>query len=138
MRRILNTDVLGKYALQGYDPVAFHSVGRAVKANPYISAEYAGYNFLFASEKNRDLFSENPDRFMPAFGGYCAFGVSLGVFFPVEIDTWEIINGKLIFNYSKGISEKFHENLEENMKRAETNWSETMKEIPDAAGGGFN
>ena len=123
MKHILNTDARGKYALQGYDSVAFHSTGKAVKANPYISTEYAGYNFLFSSEDNKALFLRDPEKYIPAFGGYCAFGVSLGVFFPVEIDTWEIINGQLLLNYSKDISAKFHEDLEGNLKKAKANWA---------------
>ena len=126
MKHVLNTDSLGKYVLQGYDPVAFHTEGKAKKANPYIAAEYEGYNFLFSSEENKALFIKNPEQYIPAFGGYCAFGISLGVFFPVEIDTWEILGGKLVLNYSGDIRDLFHENLEENMKKAEENWAKAQ------------
>ena len=125
MKRILNTDPIGKYALQGYDPVAFHSPGKAVKANPYIFTEYAGYNFLFSSEENKTAFIKDPEKYLPAFGGYCAFGIGLGVFFPVEIDTWEIIDGKLVLNYSHDIKAKFHEDTKGNLQKAKENWAKT-------------
>ena len=50
MSRILNADPHGKIALQGYDPVAFHTAGKAVKGNPAILAENSGYKFAFSSE----------------------------------------------------------------------------------------
>lgn len=122
MKRVLNTDGMGKFAMQGYDPVAFHTVGKPVKADPYIAAEAFGYKFLFASEANKALFLKNPEKYLPAFGGYCAFGVSLGVFFPVEISTWEMIDGQVVFQFSQEIKDLFSEDKEGNLKKARTNW----------------
>ncbi|MBN1498647.1 MAG: YHS domain-containing protein [Spirochaetes bacterium] len=126
MKTLLNTDSLGKYVLQGYDAVAFHTEKKALKANPYIAADYEGYNFLFASEENKSVFLQNPQKYLPAFGGYCAYGISLGVYFPVEMETWEIIEGKLMLNYSKDIQKLFHENSEENLAKAKANWDKTI------------
>ncbi len=123
MKLILNTDPIGKYAMQGYDPVAFHAEGKAIKANPYIAAEFGGYNFLFSSEANKAAFVKDPEKYLPAFGGYCAFGASLGVFFPVEIDTWDMVDGRVFFQYSKEIRKKFEEDREGNMKKAKANWA---------------
>ena len=127
MKKVLNTDPIGKFVLQGYDPVAFHTAGKAVKANPYISTSWAGYNFLFSSEENLALFEKDQDKYIPAFGGYCAFGMALGVYFPVEIDTWEIIDGQLVLNYSQDIRDKFHEDLEANLAKARENWAQVEK-----------
>lgn len=122
MKHVLNTDPLGKIVLQGYDPVAFHTIGKAVKADPYIIAEAFGYKFLFSSETNKALFVKNPEKYLPAFGGYCAFGIALGVFFPIEIDTWEIIDGHIVLNFSQDIKNKFMEDKKENLKKARANW----------------
>ncbi|MBN2738302.1 MAG: YHS domain-containing protein [Spirochaetales bacterium] len=126
MKTLLNTDSLGKFALQGYDAVAFHTQGKAVKADPYIAADYNGYKFLFATEQNKAEFLKNPQKYLPAFGGYCAFGISLGVFFPVEVETWEMVDGKVMFNYSKEIQELFHEDTAGNLAKAKANWAKTI------------
>lgn len=126
MKTLLNADPMGKFVLQGYDAVAYHTEGKAVKADPYIAAEYEGYKFLFATEENKALFVKNPEKYLPAFGGYCAFGVSLGVFFPVEVETWEMVDGHVMFNFSKDIQELFHEDTEENLKKARANWQKTI------------
>ena len=122
MKQVINADPYGKIALQGYDPVAFHNAGQAVKANPYIATEYRDYKYLFSSEANKDLFVEDAEKYLPAYGGYCAYGVSLGVLFPVEIDTWEIIDDRLVLQYSSDIKQKFEEDKEENLRKANENW----------------
>jgi YHS domain-containing protein len=122
MKQVINADPHGKIALQGYDSVAFHTVGKAVKGNPAISAEYRGYKYLFSSEANKSTFEEDAGKYLPAYGGYCAYGISLGVLFPVEIDTWEIIDGRLVLQYSLEIKQKFEEEKDENTRKANDNW----------------
>ncbi len=129
MSRILNADPHGKIALQGYDPVAFHTAGKAVKGNPAILAENSGYKFAFSSEENRTAFEKQPEKYMPAFGGYCAFGVSIGVLFPVEIDTWEIVDGRLVLQYTNEIKQMFEENKAENLRKANENWARMEPEL---------
>lgn len=122
MKHVINADPHGKIALQGYDPVAFHTIGKAVKGNPAISAEYRGYKYLFSSEANKAVFEERTEKYLPAYGGYCAYGVSLGVLFPVEVDTWEVIDGRLVLQYSLEIKHKFEEEKAENTRKANDNW----------------
>lgn len=131
MTPIFNADPYGKIALQAYDPVAFHTDGKALKGNPAILAEYAGYKFSFASEENKALFEKQPETYLPAFGGYCAFGISIGVLFPVEIETWEIVDGRLLLQYNLDIKKLFKEHQAENLQKARENWA-TME--PELAG----
>lgn len=49
---------------------------------------------------------KNLEKYLPAFRGCRAFGVSLGIFFPIEIDTWDIVDGHVFFQYSKETREK--------------------------------
>jgi len=129
MSIVLNADPHGKIALQGYDPVAFHNEKKAQKGNPYIATEHKGYKFLFTSEENKLSFEKDASSYLPAFGGYCAYGVSLGVLFPVETDTWEIIDGQLVLQYNGEIKNLFEENKEENLMKARENWQRMEKEL---------
>jgi YHS domain-containing protein len=122
MKQVINADLYGRIALQGYDPVAFHTIGKAVKGKPDLLAEYRGYKYLFSSKDNKASFAEEAERYLPAFGGYCAYGVSHGVLFPVEIETWEIIDGRLVLQYSLNVKQRFEENKEENIRKANENW----------------
>lgn len=122
MKQVINADPHGRVTLQGYDPVAFHSIGAAMRGNPAILLEYDGYKYLFSSEENKELFEKAPEKYLPAYGGYCAFGVSLGVLFPVEIDTWEIIDGRLVLQFSQEFKKIFEEDTNGNIKKADDNW----------------
>ncbi len=124
---LVNADANSKTALQGYDAVAFHTVGKATKGNPSITAEYHGFKYIFASEENKAAFVQQPEKYLPLYGGYCAFGVSIGQLFPVEIDTWEIVNGRLVLQYSQDIKQEFAKNKEANFRKAEGNWPKLVK-----------
>jgi len=124
MKQIVNADPHGRIALQGYDPVAFHTAGTPMKGDPAISAEYLGYKYLFSSDVNKATFEEQSKRYLPAYGGYCAYGVTLDVLVPVEIDTWEIVDGRLVLQFSQEVKRKFGEDAEENIRKANDNWSE--------------
>ena len=128
MKHGINADAHSKIALQAYDPVAFHTVGKAIKANPAISTEYRGYKYLFSSKTNKTKFEEQPEEYLPAYGGYCAYGVANSVCVPVEINTWEIINDQLVLQYSLEFKQKFGEHKDENIRKANDNWSKIEEE----------
>ena len=122
-QQVINADPHGKIALQGYDPVGFHTAGKAIKGNPAISVQYRGFKYLFSAEENKAAFEKDPLKYLPAYGGYCAYGAALGILFPVEIDTWEIIDGRLALQFSLAIKQKFDEERYKNIRRADANWS---------------
>ena len=123
MNQIINADTKGKIAIQGYDPVAFHTVGKAQKGDPAIMAKYGDFNYLFSSQENKKIFELAPEKYLPAYGGYCAFGLTLGGFFPVEIDTWEIIDGRLVLQFNQEIKQNFNSDKAENIQKANENWA---------------
>jgi hypothetical protein len=129
MNQVINADPFGRVALQGYDPIAFFNMGKAVRGNPSILTEYLGYRYLFYSETNKSLFSADAQKYLPAYGGFCAYGVSLGVLFPVEIGTWAITNDRLILQFSQEFKRKFEKNMEMNLKKADANWQEIIKNM---------
>jgi YHS domain-containing protein len=65
----VNTDEFG-VAILGYDTVAYHTEGRPVKGKSEFSYSWNDAVWHFASAENRDLFSENPERWAPKYGGY--------------------------------------------------------------------
>jgi YHS domain-containing protein len=128
MGNFINADPISRIALQAYDPVTFHTASKATKASPFISSEYSGYKYLFSSQATKATFEENPEKYLPAYGGFCAFGVANGVCSPVEIDTWEIIDGRLVLQYSNEFKQKFGEHRDENIRKANDHWSRITEE----------
>ena len=115
-------------AIRGYDAVAYHTEGQPVKGNPAFTYEYNDATWSFSSKENLELFRANPDRYAPQYGGYCAYGVSLGVLVPVDIDTWEIIDGRLHLQFSPATKQKFDENRETCILAANESWDRIASE----------
>lgn len=109
-------------AIDGYDPVAFFTEGKPVHGSPSITATHRGATYLFANEANRKRFSADPDRYVPQYGGYCAYGVSVGALFPVDVSTWQVRNGKLYLNLNPEILSAFNADFEGAIAKAEKNW----------------
>ncbi len=57
-------------AIKGYDTVAYHTEGHAVKGKSKYSHEWNDAKWHFASAENRDLFAANPEKYTPQYGGY--------------------------------------------------------------------
>lgn len=57
-------------AIKGYDSVAYHTEGRAIKGNKNFSYKWNDAEWYFATAENRDLFAANPERYAPQYGGF--------------------------------------------------------------------
>jgi hypothetical protein len=117
----INVDRYG-IAIKGYDPVAYHLLGRPVEGDPAISYRWMEATWHFADAGNRDRFAQDPDRYAPQFGGYCSWAVSRGTTASIDPDAWHIENGLLYLNLNPRIHRNFISNVAENIRRAEANW----------------
>jgi len=109
-------------AIQDYDPVAFFTDGKPVKGKPEFAARHAGAVYYFASQEHLDLFNQNPAKYEPAYGGYCAFGVSRNKLVEIDPEAFQIVNGRLLLQYSKGVRDDFNKDTQGNLAKAEANW----------------
>lgn len=83
-------------AIGGYDVVAYLTDGVAAKGQAEITEEFKGVKYQFTSTVHRALFKKNPEKYLPVCDGYCAWGVAQeGVKFPVNPETFKVIDGKL-------------------------------------------
>lgn len=64
--------------LEGYDPVSYFTEKKAIKGSDKITTEWMGAVWQFSSESNRDRFTKDPERYVPAYGGRCAVSVFVG------------------------------------------------------------
>jgi hypothetical protein len=118
----VNTGYFGNVAIKGYDPVAYFTEHRAVKGNDDISHNWLGAQWIFSSEKHKALFSANPVKFAPQYGGHCADGVAYGeITTNIDPEAWRIIEGKLYLNYDQGSAAELEE-VEGQMGKSVTNW----------------
>jgi YHS domain-containing protein len=93
-----------------------------VKGKSEFAARHDGALYYFASQEHRDLFNGDPAKYEPSFGGYCAFGVSKGKLVEIDVDAFQIVDGRLLLQYSKGVRDDFNKDGKSNLAKAEANW----------------
>src|SRR5277367_3420496 len=87
-------------ALRGYDPVAYFDGGKPTHGVAEIFTSYGGARYLFSSEAHRTAFLQDPKKYIPQFGGFCAVGTAEGEKVDVDPQTGKVINGKLYLNFN--------------------------------------
>ena len=125
---LVNVSGASKAAVSGFDTVAFFTDAKPVNGSPFITAEHQSAIYYFASEEHKALFTANPEKYVPQFGGFCAFGVAINKVLPVDISTWQIRNGKLYFNLNPDIRIKFDADFDGNLAKAKKNWPGLVKQ----------
>ncbi|MEZ5792013.1 MAG: YHS domain-containing (seleno)protein [Nitratireductor sp.] len=109
-------------AINGYDPVAYFTQDKPVEGSQEITFDWKGVTWRFASSENRDLFSANPERYAPQYGGYCAFAVSLGSTATTDPSAFSIVDDKLYLNYSSGVKARWSKDIPGNISKGDANW----------------
>jgi YHS domain-containing protein len=90
----------GGLALHGYSPVSYLEDGAARIGKPDFVLTHRGVTYRFASSAERDLFRADPDRYEPEYGGWCAYGASVGIRWDVDPENFEIY-GDRVFLFSR-------------------------------------
>jgi YHS domain-containing protein len=87
-------------AIEGYDPVSYFD-GKALEGDEKIAVLHRGVLYNFSSETNAAKFKLSPDKYEPAYGGWCAYAMGeTGEKVKVDPETFKIINGKLYLFYN--------------------------------------
>lgn len=113
--------------ISGYDPVAYFSDGKPVRGSGYHVTVVEGVTYAFATAEHQKMFEANPGKYLPAYGGYCAYGLGVGKKFVADPEVWKIVEGKLYLNLDKGIQQKWEKDIAGFIKKGDANWV-TMKD----------
>jgi YHS domain-containing protein len=110
-------------AIHGYDAVSYFTDSKASKGNHNYTATYKSAIYQFSSEKNREIFQNNPEKFAPQFGGFCAMGVALNKKLDTDPTAWKIVDGKLYLNLNKAVQKKWLSDVPTYLETANRVWS---------------
>lgn len=118
-------------AIEGYDPVAYFTLNKAVKGNSKISQLVDGVIYYFSTEANKTLFNKDRVKYQPQYGGWCAYAMGASAE-KVEIDpkTFKIVDGKLYLFYNAYFTNTLTSwnKDEKNLKaKADKNWANIYK-----------
>ena len=127
----LNVDE-NKVALEGFDPVAYFKDNKALKGKSSIVAEYGGVKYRFATQPNKDLFLTSPTKYLPQYGGWCAYAMGAkGEKVEIDPETFKIVDGKLYLFYNRFFNntlDAWNENEASLKTSADRNWSKLAKQ----------
>ncbi|MBC7281372.1 YHS domain-containing (seleno)protein [Hoeflea sp.] len=110
-------------AIDGHDPVAYFTMNRAVPGDAAITASHEGATYRFASEEHRALFVADPKKYVPQYGGYCAYGAAQGYKAPVEPDKFTVVDGKLYLNYNGAVQSTWVKDTAGYIEKADAFWA---------------
>lgn len=120
-----------KVAIQGYDTVAYFTDGKPTKGKGEFEHAWQEARWQFASATNRDLFTANPDRYAPQYGGYCALGLSAGEYADADPEAWTIVDGKLYLNKTKEFRVAWRKAPKAYLGNADYNWENNRDKLRD-------
>ena len=114
-------------ALQGYSPVSYLDLGIAQKGIKEFKSEHNKVVYYFTNAEQKKKFDKNPSKYLPQYGGYCAFGVYAGAKFRPDPNKFIVKDGKYflyLYNIELDaqqlwLAENNHSGL---IKKANANW----------------
>ena len=81
-------------AIEGYSPVSYFE-GEAERGSALFAVEHDGVTYHLTGAAQVAKFRAEPGKYVPAFGGWCAFGMSVEDKFPVDPTCFSIVDGRL-------------------------------------------
>ena len=118
------------FVAMGYDVVEYFNNSAQAGEKKY-STEHDGAKYKFATQENLLIFKSDPEKYIPQYGGYCAYAVAIKAEkVGINPKTFEIRDGKLYLFYNSWGTNTLELWKKENVKglqqKADQNW-ELMK-----------
>lgn len=111
-----------RVAIHGYDPVAYFTDGGPRPGKPELAVEHGDARWLFSSDANKRRFEQDPQTYLPAYGGYCAYGVAQGYLVKIDPEAWSIVDDRLYLNYDKAVQATWLEDVPGYLDAADAKW----------------
>ncbi|MDH4468037.1 MAG: YHS domain-containing (seleno)protein [Bacteriovoracaceae bacterium] len=96
----LNTEGKENLAVQGYDVLSYYD-NNPTEGNPQFSFKYETATYQFSSQEHLDQFKKDPAKYVPVFGGWCAYAMADGEKVAINPKTYKIIDGKIYLFYNR-------------------------------------
>ena len=124
---LLTVSIARAAGLDGHDPVSYFAGSGPVKGLSAISAEFRGERYHFSSADNRERFVADPEKYLPLYGGYCAYAAAKGSLAPGDPTVSRVVGGKLYLNLNRSIAARWEQDIPEFIRSADANWPKIRK-----------
>ncbi|MEM9502228.1 MAG: YHS domain-containing (seleno)protein [Pseudomonadota bacterium] len=100
-------------AVRGYDVVSYFSDdGVPTEGSEDFTVRYEGFDYQFANEDNAKTFIEDPSKYAPAYGGYCAWAIGANdALAPGDPNVYEIVDGTLYLNFNEDVQDRWEQDI---------------------------
>lgn len=115
-------------AVKGYDVVAYHLVNIPTEGTAEHSVKYGGGTWYFSSVENKRLFKKNPEKYLPAYGGFCAYGVTQEAKYDIDPVAFKVVDGTLYLNLSPGTQRVWERDIPGNIEKADAIWPTLLEQ----------
>lgn len=85
--------------LYGYDPVSYFTNATPQKGQAQFAVKDQGVVYHFANPTNKNLFIKSPEKYRPAYEGWCATAVASGYKYDIDPLNYKITDGRLFLFY---------------------------------------
>lgn len=117
--------------VDGYDVVAYFTDGKPVQGSAEHASQHDGATYWFASAEHKVLFDADPTKYLPAFGGFCAYAVSRKSLRPIDPAIFHFVDGRLFLQHTQKAFELFERDEPGNTLRADRNWPKLVTKKAD-------
>jgi YHS domain-containing protein len=117
----------GDIGVKGYDPVAYFTLGQPTPGLDQYTYRWKGVIYRFASADNLKRFKADPEKYLPQYGGYCAYAMAINRIADIDPSRWAIVDGKLYLNNNFLSYHLWSLNKSGNIAAADHNWPQYPK-----------
>jgi YHS domain-containing protein len=110
-------------ALDGYCPVAYAAMNKAVQGNPKFASEYQGQTYYLANGKAKKMFDKAPQDYSVAYDGLCATGMAHGMKVASDPNLFIVQDGKTYLFANEEAKAMFTKDPAHVVTEADRNWS---------------
>ncbi len=114
-------------ALGGYCPVAYLAMKTAVKGDPGQRSTYKGQTYLFTNAEAKQMFDAAPEKYLPAYDGYCATAVAQGVKLTSDPRIFVVHNGRTYLFSNAAAKAMFEKDPAGTIAKADANWPKVAR-----------
>lgn len=128
--RIKHYNLEDRVAVDGYDLVSYFDHSPREGSNE-VTVIYKGITYYFSGEANASKFRADPEKYEPAYGGWCAYAMgATGEKVKVDPETYKIIDGRLYLFYNfwgNNTLDDWNKNQVGLQASADRNWQQAIE-----------
>ena len=125
-----STLTTGGYALSSYDAVSYFEQDGPQKGLKNFQTNYKGAIYLFRSQAHLEAFQKNPAKYVPQYGGWCAYAMASGRNIDVQPQVFTIHGNRAHYFVSTRAKRLFDQDVLGHEELADGHWKRLSGEEP--------